>query len=214
MRITQRQLRQIIREELNRSMREADETAQDVVALPPEPKKRSIFGHTPTAEETTWNAAWEDLSQGEKDTFLAAVKNSPDLPTIVGTAVRNGDFVISRFTDMLNMPYPAGGSKVFESLVGGTTARGLPIGTVIKQLADKFSNNDMRAANFAKLGIRLSGGSGTRLDRLVYDNAYLVAGLERMYVGEGLYNDDVRGGLKPPREGSQLAKFVYAALGI
>lgn len=215
MRITARQLRQIIKEELTRGIREGDETSAAVMAMPSAPKKRGLFGSRETpADEVAWNAEWSKLSQGEKDSLVAAVKNDPSFPTIVGTAVRNKNFNINAFTNFLNMPYPVGGSEAFEALVGGTTARGLPIGTVIGQLAGRFSGNDTRVQRLGRLGISVVSGEGTKLDRLVYENAQLVAALERIYVGEALYHDDYRGGLKPPKEGSQLSKFVYAALGI
>jgi hypothetical protein len=217
MRITARQLRQIIKEELTRGIREADETSADVVAMPSAPKKRGLFGSRETsADESAWNAEWTTLSQGEKDVFVAGVKNDPSFPTVVGVAVKNEDFDIKRFMDFLQMPYPQGGSQVFEALVGGSTARGLPLAQVVRQFAGKFSNNDQRLARLGKLGISVVSGEGTRLDRLVYDNAPLVAALERIYVGEALYHDEYRGGLKPPRpsEAPHMAEFVAAALGI
>lgn len=217
MRITARQLRQIIKEELNRNMNEEDETAH--VKMPmgagAQPKKRGLFGPRETpADEVEWDSAWATLSQGEKDSLVAAIKKDPSFPTIVGTAVRNEDFDIKAFTDFLNTPYPVGGSEAFETLVGGPTVRGMPIGTLVKQLADRFSGNDTRVHRLQGLAIRVMSGEGTKLDRVVYENAQLVAALERIYVGEGLYHDDYRGGLEPPKDGSQLSKFVYAALGI
>ena len=217
MRITARQLRQIIKEELTRGIREEDETAAAAMAMPTAPKKRGLFGPRETpADEAAWNAKWTTLSQGEKDSLVAAVKNDPEFPTILGTAVRNGAFDFDKFASFLKMPYPQRGSQVFESLIGGPTARGMPIGTVIKQLGGKFSGNDQRLARLGGLGISVVSGEGTKLDRLVYYNAPLVAALERMYVGEAFYNDEYRGGLKPPRpnEAPHLAEFVVAALGI
>jgi len=216
MRITARQLRQIIKEELTRGIREADETSAGVVAMPSAPKKRGLFGPRETpADEAAWNAEWTTLSQGEKDSLVALLKNDPSFPTILGTAVRNKDFDITKFASFLKIPYPQGGSKEFESLVGGPTSRGMPIGTVIKQLGGKFSGNVTRANHFLKMQMRVMSGEGTNVDKLVQDNAYLVAALEQIYVGEGFYDDEYNGGLKVPRrsQAPHLVEFLVAALG-
>ena len=216
MRITARQLRQIIKEELTRGIREEDETSAGVMSMPTAPKKRGLFGPRETpADEVAWNEEVSLLSQGEKDSLVALLKNDPKFPTILGTAVRNEDFDYYKFDSFLKTPYPMGGSKEFESLVGAPTARGMPIGKVIMLLARQFSGNAARANNFLKMQIRVMSGGGSNVDKLVRDNAYLVAALEQIYVGERFYNDEYSGGLKVPRhsEAPHLVEFLVAALG-
>ena len=196
MRITARQLIQIIKEELTRGISEADVTSAGVVATPSAPKKRGLFGPRETpADEAAWNAEWTLLSQGEKDSFVAGFKNDPSFPTVVGVAVKNKDFRIMRFMDILQTPYPMGGSRVLEALVGGyplgdgwrqraePTARGMSLARAHRIFVGFFTDNAERERELgypmSSLGRVVARGEGTRLDRLVFDNARLVAALER-----------------------------------
>jgi len=220
MRITERQLLQIIKEELTRGISEADVTSAGVVATPSAPKKRGLFGPRETpADEAAWNAEWTLLSQGEKDAFVAGVKNDPSFSTVVGVAVKNKDFRIMRFMDIIQMPYPMGGSRVLEALVGSAEARGMSLARAHRIFVGFFTDNAERERELgypmSSLGRVVARGEGTRLDRLVFDNARLVAALER-WAMEGLFHDEYRGGLMPlrPSEAPHMAKFVDAALGI
>lgn len=219
MRITHRQLRQIIREELTRGLREQDETVQGATAALPA-RKRGLFGPRETpADEAAWNAAWMGLSMGEKDIFIAGVLegSSEGLAELAGRVIRNGDYDKTRFMDFLRTPYPKGGSAVFEEVVGGARPGGLSVAQSAAGFAKKFSGNDRRVAVFRNLaGDRIIAPSDRvkMMERMVSDNAELVAGLERVFF-EGFFQDTMTGGLlmPDPERSRNLYTFVKSALG-
>ncbi len=219
MRITHRQLRQIIREELTRGLREQDETAQGAVAMP-SAKKRGIFGPRETPEdEATWNAGWRGLSKGEREIYIAGVlKGSPEaLAELAGRVVRNGDYDETRFMDFLKTPYPKGGSSVFEEVVGGARPGGLSVAQSATGFSKNFSGNDRRIGVFRNLAMPRVIAPSDRvkmMERMVAANAELVAGLERVFF-EGFFQDTMTGGLlmPDPERSRNLYTFVKSALG-
>jgi hypothetical protein len=237
MRISARQLRQIIREELHRGMSEADgdETAAGMAKMPGEPKKRGfldkVFG--PSEESLAWSAGWSKLSQGEKDVFIAGVKKDPEYPTIAGNAVRNKDFNIQEFKNFLAIPVPYGGPDEIASLLGARKTTSNPgrgtatsqwtipgVGSVtnaIEALANDFTGNERRVWKLDKMtldGEVFRGTGMKKWEKVVYDNKELVAALERHKVEDTIQDDKWEGGGKLPREGSTIFKFIMAALGV
>lgn len=234
MRITGRQLRQIIREELHRGMHEAegDDDGTGQTKLPAEPKKRGfldkVFG--PSEETLAWNAEWSKLPQGEKDVYVAFVKRDPELPTIVGTAVKNKQFDIRKFREFLDVP-GAGGSDELLRLLGARRrplpvgdpgrdprAQGplvLPGGFSIKDAIDSvsyhFSTQLSSRAQYLRRAAMGLGGKQTGFDRVLFENPDLMAALESYY-REDIKIDDYTGKITIPPVGSPLRRFAEAAM--
>jgi hypothetical protein len=224
MRITARQLRQIIKEELHRGMREADEVEMDAMAMPPEPKKRGfldkVFG--PSEALLAWNDEWSELSQGEKDVYVAGVKRDPNLPKIAGDAVKNKAFDMSKFRNFLETPYP-GGSKELETAVGGRPSRtdsgdwvlpdGQRLETQSKNFASRFSERFLftRVTYLKNLASRNDKGyPATAVDFILFKNADLVAVLENMF-NTYIMDDEYTGRIIMPKAGSPIYEFLRAA---
>jgi len=234
MRITGRQLRQIIREELHRGMHEAegDDDGTGQTKLPAEPKKRGfldkVFG--PSEETLAWNAEWSKLSQGEKDAYVAFVKRDPELPTIVGTAVKNKQFNIRKFREFLDVP-GASGSDELARLVGarrrplprdsagreqlGSGPLVLPGGFSVKEAIDSvsyyFSTQLSSRAQYLRRAAMGLGGEQTGFDRVLFENPDLMAALESYYREDIKINHDT-GKITIPPVGSPLRRFTDAAM--
>jgi hypothetical protein len=236
MRITARQLRQIIREELHRGLGEADEVEMGAMEMPAEPKKRGfldkVFG--PSEETLAWNAEWSKLSQGEKDAYVAFVKQDPELPTILGTAVKNKQFNTDKFREFLALP-GAVGSGELRRLLGvrekyasrpafddrlprGTGELILPdrrnFAQAISNVSHHFTTKDPQFLNIRAGALRQAAMfpmmemRPTAFDKVVYYNSYLVAALESFYREDIKINN---GRLVEPPEGSPIRKFADAA---
>lgn len=242
MRITGRQLRQIIREELRRGMHEAegDDDGTGQTKLPAEPKKRGfldkVFG--PSEETLAWNAEWSKLTQGEKDAYVAFVKQDPNLPTILGTAVKKNEFDIRKFREFLALP-GAAGSDELRRLLGvrekyyarGVGEEGLPRGTgelilpdrrnfaqAISNVSYHFTTKDprildIRAGRLSQAALfPMMEMKPTGFDKVVYENSYLVAALESFY-REDVKIDNYTGRITIPPKDSPLYKFAAAVMG-
>ena len=239
MRITGRQLRQIIREELHRGMHEAegDDDGTGQTKLPAEPKKRGfldkVFG--PSEETLAWNAEWSKLSQGEKDAYVAFVKRDPELPTILGTAVKNKQFDIRKFREFLDVPgaYDSGelrrlvgarqkyaSRSAFDDRLPRETGPlvlpgGFSLPEAINSVSYHFSTKDPRSLDL-RAGALVDAAQGpmmemkpTAFDEVVYFNPYLVAALESFYREDVEINNMRR--LVVPPVGSPLRRFAEAA---
>ena len=229
MRITARQLRQIIKEELDRNMSEEDETAH--VKMPmsdADPsKKRSIFGpRAPSPEEAAWNAAWSELSQGEKDIFVACVKKDPNLPKIAGGVVRSGQFESDRFMNVLRTPYPRGGSQEFYDVVvkSGWSPRGVEVDEPsekrarLTQMVNSFIFQSEGGGRARLEALRDAGHGGltmqsSKLDRFVADHAELVVVLEGVFNQYFEMKND-GDNIEVPDAGTKLYDFVVTAMGM
>jgi hypothetical protein len=235
MRITGRQLRQIIREELHRGMHEAegDDDGTGQTKLPAEPKKRGfldkVFG--PSEETLAWNAEWSKLSQGEKDAYVAFVKRDPELPTILGTAVKNKQFDIRKFREFLDVPgaYDSGelrrlvgarqkyaSRSAFDDRLPRETGPlvlpdGFSLPEAINSVSYYFSTQLSSRAQYLQRAAYGLGGKQTGFDRVLFENSDLMAALESYYREDIKINHET-GKITIPPVGSPLRRFTDAAM--
>ena len=147
MKISARQLRQIIREELSRNLREEDETSAAAVKMPqndsdPYAARRAYREYTkqtgsnstnPSGKEKklrdaaileAWNEGWNASSEGERAVFVGLVKGDPNIASIAGDAILRGDFSDQRFADLIDLIYPEG-AGLFAKVAGKDMLSGL-----------------------------------------------------------------------------------------
>jgi len=210
---------------------EGDDDGTGQTKLPAEPKKRGfldkVFG--PSEETLAWNAEWSKLTPTEKEIYVAFVKRDPNLPTILGTAVKNRQFTKWKFAEFLALP-GAFGSEELRRLVGsrhrgpergpGSNERSLPDGrdfrSAIDRVAFDFSAGNpqglfARAERLRKASDPMIMGRfvSTPFTSVVNFNSELVAALESFY--DEYIEIDSKGRVVEPPEGSRLRKFTDAA---
>lgn len=147
MRITEKQLRQIIKEELTRNLREEDSSAAQM-ELPPASSGNPYAARTayrdyirstgsqssnPTGREKklrdaarleAWNEAWEGLTDAEHRIYVALVKKDPAVANIAGDAILQKQYNDSRFGTIIKADYPEG-AGLFTNVAGKDMLRGL-----------------------------------------------------------------------------------------
>lgn len=173
MRITARQLRQIIREELSHSMHEGEDDETEAAAVAPtgadpyaarkaldaymqakggyDTGDKKYLKLQAAANIELWNETWESLNESEKRLYVALISDGPDLLEVAGAAVRKKSYRDYKLRDILyGLTCPVGSGGMFGPKIAGSD--------MIKPVASKVAefNKDNYAYDFNQVFVRVS----------------------------------------------------------